>query len=242
MDRATELIPEVKAFMRGIEGIGNDLCVVLVGSAARETQTENSDVDLLVISKEPTTDLDVPRRVHLVRATYDDFLKQLERGEDFEAWCVRLGVPVHDNGLWSEILARPESKVWPSWRKKVVHGATRLFLASELIEIGDPEASAEELLYTTGHIARGLLLKNNVFPLSRPELEDQVRAIGYPHLAAMHQQLRTNADNDGGDFLRRCQLYSKRLLVHLSAEDYRNCSKEIEKKKRTKLHKKANSK
>ncbi len=93
---------------------------------------------------------------------------------------MRLGVVVHDNGLWSEILTRPESKTWPGWQKKVVHGARRLFLANKLIETGDLEAATEEMLYAVGHIARGLLLKADVFPLSRPELEDQIEALGYP--------------------------------------------------------------
>ena len=222
--------------MEGIRGKEKDLSVILVGSCARQTQTENSDIDLLVISKETPVDLKSPRRVHLMRVTYDDFLKQLERGEDFEAWSVRLGVPVHDNGPWSEILARPESKVWPSWRKKVMHGATRLFLASELLEIGDLEAANEELLYAAGHIARSFLLRSDVFPLSRPELEEQITSIGYPRLASLHKELRTNVSNDPS-FLHRCQLYSKKLLVHLSAQDYKRCAQEVEKKKRAKSRK-----
>jgi predicted nucleotidyltransferase len=60
--------------------------VILVGSFARHTQTENSDIDLLVISKATLGDTSIPRGVHLMRVTYDNFLRQLERGEDFEAW------------------------------------------------------------------------------------------------------------------------------------------------------------
>ena len=223
MNNRPDTLPEVRSFMESVRGSKEELSVILVGSAARHTQGENSDIDLLVISRRPLVDLSIPRRVHLMRSTYDEFLKQLEIGEDFEAWCVRLGVPVHDNGLWSEILARPETNVWPNWRKKVVHGARRLFLASRLIEIGDLEAATEEMLYATGHIARGFLLKANVFPLSRPELEQQISAIGYPQLASIHKELRTSPNNDLR-FLRRCQAYSKRLLLHLSVEDYKKCA------------------
>src|SRR5438105_7573457 len=80
MMNSPDSIPEVRAFMEGIRGKEKDLSVILVGSFARQTQTENSDIDLLVISKETPVDLKSPRRVHLMRVTYDDFLKQLERG------------------------------------------------------------------------------------------------------------------------------------------------------------------
>jgi predicted nucleotidyltransferase len=233
MNNIFEKLPEVQAFMESIRGNEQDLSVVLVGSVARHTQSENSDIDLLVISKRPFDDLSISSKVHLMRSTYDDFLKQLELGEDFEAWSVRLGVVVHDNGLWSEILTRPESKIWPDWQKKVVHGARRLFLANKLIETGDLEAATEEMLYAAGHIARGLLLKADVFPLSRPELEDQIEALGYPHLATVHKELRTNP-NKNLRFLLRCQTYSKRLLVRLSADDYKRCAEEFRKKKRSK--------
>ena len=233
MNNIFEKLPEVQAFMESIRGNEEDLSVVLVGSVARHTQSENSDIDLLVISKRPFEALSIPSKVHLMHSTYDDFLKQLEIGEDFEAWSVRLGVVVHDNGLWSEILNRPESKIWPAWQKKVVHGARRLFLASKLIETGDLDAATEEMLYAVGHIARGLLLKAEVFPLSRPELEDQVEALGYPHIASIHRDLRTNPDKDLR-FLLRCQAYSKRLLVRLSADDYKRCVEENRRKKGSK--------
>jgi Nucleotidyltransferase domain len=233
MNNIIETPPEVQEFMESIRGNEEDLSVVLVGSVARHTQSENSDIDLLVISRRPFEGLSIPSRVHLMRSTYDDFLKQLELGEDFEAWSVRLGVVVHDNGIWSEILTRPESKTWPGWQKKVVHGARRLFLANKLIETGDLEAATEEMLYAVGHIARGFLLKADVFPLSRPELEEQIEALGYPHIASIHRELRTNPDKDLR-FLLRCQSYSKRLLVRLSADDYKRCAEESRKKKRSK--------
>lgn len=37
-----------------------------------------------------------------------------------------------------------------------------------------------------------LLLKRGTFPLSRPELADQFRVLGYVHLAELHERLRTD--------------------------------------------------
>ncbi len=219
--------------MKTIRGAEIDAAVVLVGSAARCTQNESSDIDLLVISKDRLTHLNTPRRVHLVTSAYADYLKELGSGEDFECWCVRLGIPVYDNGLWEQILGSAEAKTWPNWRKKVAHAARRLFFANQMIEIGDLDAASEELLFATGHIARGLLLREGVFPLSRPELEDQAIALGYPHLAAVHNALRTN-QNNSLEFLQRCTRYSKKLLLHLSKEEYEICVREHRRRKRSK--------
>ncbi len=226
-------VPEVKAFMDGLTSRESELSVILVGSVARKADTENSDVDLLLISRGSLNDLNIPRRVHAMRSTPESFLEQLEAGEDFEAWCVRFGIVVSDNGLWSQILERPETQIWPSWRKKVMHGARRLILAGRLIATGDLDAAAEEMLYATGHIARGFLLRANIFPLSRPELEEQIRTLGYPHLASIHHELRTKGKHELR-FLKRCQAYSKRLLVHLSAQDYGGLAKKYAERKRIK--------
>lgn len=105
-----------------------------------------------------------------------DFLHNLRLGDDFESWCVRLGVTLSDGrGCWAAILASEESKQWPRWELKVLHGARRLFLADSLLKMGDNTAASEELVYALGHIARGLLLKSGIFPLSRPELAEQLR-------------------------------------------------------------------
>jgi hypothetical protein len=231
LDELSTAFPEVQVLMDSLNGEDRDLSVVLVGSAARGTQSENSDIDILIVSRQPLICPNVPGRIHLVKSTYDEFLKQLQIGEDFEAWCVRLGVPLLNAQLWSEILARPEARTWPNWKRKIVHGARRLFLASRLISMGDLDAGREEMLYATGHIARGLLLKSDIFPLSRPELEVQLQTIGYPHLASVHRELRVNPTIDF-HFLRRSQTYSKKLLKYLGAQEYKLSSLEFQKKRR----------
>ena len=232
-DHIWKAIPEVVSFMESIKGREDEIAVILVGSASRNLHTDRSDIDLLLLSKRPLEPLKTPGRVHSIRATSGDFLQQLGDGEDFEAWAVRFGIPVNDNGMWSEILKRPEGQVWPSWTKKVTHGARRLFLASGFIKTGDVNAAAEEMLYAAGHVARGLLLRAGIFPLSRPELEDQIRILGYPHLAAIHRRLRTEEEHELR-FLAICQRYIKKLLVHASARDYEVAAKKFSERKRLK--------
>jgi Nucleotidyltransferase domain len=193
--------------------------VVLVGSVARGTDSDRSDLDLLVVAKEAPQLPPAPKGFHVASSSVTKFLEKLRSGEDFEAWCVRLGVVLHDDGFWMDVKSRPESSLWPSWQKKILHGTRRLFLSGQLIQVGDLGAASEEMLYALGHAGRGLLLKANTFPLSRPELEGQLEAIKYPHLALAHRRLRVD-EHISLDFLRQCQRYAKKLLCHLDTALY----------------------
>src|ERR1039457_6208376 len=161
---------------------------------------------------------------HIKFSTEADFLRRLNAGEDFEAWCVRYGVQLLDRGAWERIKSS-SANVWPRWDIKVVHGIRRLFLASELSKMGDREAAREELIFVLGHIARGLLLKNGRFPLSRPELAEQVNELGYPELAALHKRLR-NADLPCETDISLALNYSKRLLIYLDRATYGTIARE----------------
>jgi len=196
----------------------SDCAAVLIGSAARGCRTEQSDIDLLLISTEKVASGPLVPGYHTKFATEADFLRRLAAGEDFEAWCVRLGVPLVDRGVWARIQVSA-GDVWPRWETKVLHGVRRLLLASQLSDLGDRPAAREELVFALGHIARALLLKTGTFPLSRPELADQVRNLGYVHLAELHERLRTDDTPSPHDVLRGL-LYSKKLLVDLDRATY----------------------
>jgi predicted nucleotidyltransferase len=195
-----------------------DCAVILIGSAARGRRTNQSDIDILFISTEKVSGVPMLPGYHIKFSTDVDFLRRLNAGEDFESWCARYGVTLLDRGVWARIKACSEN-VWPRWETKVVHGIRRLFIASQLSTMGDGLAAREELVFVLGHIARGLLLKAGRFPLSRPELAAQVREIGYPHLADIHERLR-NADSPSDSDLSLGLRYSKKLLIHLDRTIY----------------------
>lgn len=209
-----------------------DCAVVLIGSAARGCRTEQSDIDVLFISTGKIANIPVISGYHIKFASEADFLKRLVAGEDFEAWCVRYGISLLDRGVWGRVKTSSKD-VWPRWETKVVHGTRRLFLASQLSSMGDRPAAREELVFVLGHIARGLLLKRGMFPLSRPELASQVKGIGYPHLAALHERLRST-DSPSSRDLGLSLRYSKKLLVHLDRTIYRNLSEDHRKAARSK--------
>lgn len=195
-----------------------DCAVILIGSAARGRRTEDSDIDILFVTTEKVSTVPVIPGYHFKFSTEADFLRRLNAGEDFESWCLRYGVTLLDRGAWGRLRAS-SADVWPRWETKLVHGIRRLFLASQLSKMGDALAAKEELVYVLGHIARGLLLKKGTFPLSRPELAAQVKEIGYPQLADLHERLRT-AESPSETDLAVGLRYSKKLLVHLDRTTY----------------------
>jgi predicted nucleotidyltransferase len=196
----------------------SDCAVILIGSAARGRRTERSDIDILFVAGEKVPSIPVISGYHIKFSAEADFLRRLQEGDDFEAWCVRLGIPLVDRGVWERIKEASRG-VWPRWETKVVHGIRRLFNASQQFKLGDYTAAREELVFVLGHISRSILLRGGTFPLSRPELADQVRSIGYPRLADIHERLR-NADEPSKSDLSLGLRYSKKLLAHLDRSTY----------------------
>jgi hypothetical protein len=204
-----------------------------VGSVARGRSTEESDIDLLVIGeRRPEAVCDLPR-CHVQVCTETEFIRNLALGEDFEAWSVRFGLPLYDGGAWARILRSAEAGVWPKWQAKIPHAARRLFMASALLKMGDADAATEETVYALCHVVRALLLRAGVFSLSRPELAEQAKVLGYSQLAHLHEELR----HPGGvspSRIRLAQRYSKKLLLHLDRSAYAKFSKEYRERNRAK--------
>lgn len=194
------------------------LSVVLVGSVARGTATSRSDLDVVVLGEE---DLMLPSTlppIHVHKTTTEGFLGRLEKGDDFPAWAIRFGIPIVGESLWDRVSSSKEGLRWPDWHSKVAHAARRLVLAAALIEMDDEDAAAEEMLYAVSHLARAVLLREHVFPLSRSELAEQVEGLGYSRLCKLLEKL--NNDTVAGSEIRLAQFYVKRLLYLLDTDTY----------------------
>lgn len=171
-------------------GFDNEATVILIGSAARNRQTSRSDTDLLVITRNNLPKWRVPINLHLHIETRQNFLNKLKCGDDFQAWAIRYGKTVFDPSKWWDFIkSNPDYYVWPNWKKKMEHAIKRYNVAVKLIEDEDFDAAEEEYLMTTSHIARALLLKDKVFPLSRPEIVEQLRLQGYLNLSQILSNL-----------------------------------------------------
>jgi len=198
---------------------GVQISVILIGSVARSTHTSQSDLDLLVLGDQPPVVERHPDQLHVQALTIEQFADRLRAGDDFAAWCVRFGVPLLTSSGWLEIVSSSDAAIWPDWHKKIRHAARRLTLAATLLETGDLVATAEEMLYAVAHTGRAILLKNGMFPLSRPEIISQLRETGYEHLAKLLQEL--SYEEATRTVLSRSSLYVKRLLISMDRQVYR---------------------
>jgi HEPN domain-containing protein len=198
---------------------GAQISVILIGSVARSTHTSQSDLDLLIIGDRAAVIERHPDRLHVQTLTAKQFSERLRAGDDFAAWCVRYGVPISTSKPWLDIVSSADAAIWPDWHEKVRHAARRVTLAATLLETGDIAAAAEEMLYAVSHTARAILLKNGIFPLSRPEIISQLREANHERLAKVLQDLSYEAPNSAA--LNRDWRYVKRLLVFLDGPLYR---------------------
>lgn len=198
-------------------GVLDESTIVLIGSASRGTMTDRSDVDLLVITPCAVPRMTVPVNVHVHLETRAGFTSGLQKGDDFRAWALRFGQVVHDpSGWWGTVSGGADSLPWPDWFRKLQHAKKRIRMGKELIGDGDLDAAQEEYLMAVSHLARAILLKSGVFPLSRAEMPAQLNALGYTALADILSAFITGIDDwdtllDGA----RTADVQARLIAHL---------------------------
>ena len=66
---------------------------------------------------------------------------------------------------------------------------------SNVYKLGDAEAAYEQALSFVTHLGRAELLKRRVYPASRPELPEQLRAIGCLRIAGWLERLIDRTDS-----------------------------------------------
>lgn len=187
---------------------------ILVGSVARGTDSERSDLDVVLLSATPLQVKGCDPIAHVQAFMYDSFAEKLRTGDDFAAWCVRLGVPIlGDLKKFQAIASSVDASIWPDWKHKVPHATRRLILAEDMRLIGDSSAASEETLYAAAHIARAILLRAGVFPLSRPEMVAQLDRENHVVLAELLRRLVLHDEEPR--FLNRAVRYLKRVLIDL---------------------------
>ena len=209
-------------------GLTDAATVVLVGSGARGARNWRSDIDVLVLHEDGhRIRLKRPGDIHLQQDSRTRFLERLEEGDDYPGWALRFGKPIRDpDGWWAkQATAEFENPHWPDWRQKVEHAKKRMGMASELLALGDVDAASEELLFAASHVARAVLLKRGVFPLSRPEMASQLEPIDLSLARLLRQLINDDLDAAGlteGESLvyRWVERLSGALVPQLGAESW----------------------
>lgn len=161
------------------------LAVVAFGSAVRRVSS-SADLDLLYIyrSKDPRVDsppLDVDVRGYDQAAVEE----LIEAGHDLLCWTLKYGRVICEcEGFWTDLRRRWLRRLpMPSAELAEERAARSRKLYEDLHAAGDADAAAEQWLSWLTHKARAALIRAGVFPASRPELPEQLRAIGESSVA-----------------------------------------------------------
>lgn len=180
-----------RTFLESADRDENIVAVVAVGSAVRPNVT-TTDLDLVIVCKEPDR-LKIRPPIEIDLRTYqrDDIDVLIGKGNDLLGWAVRYGRPLFQRQhFWDIILDR--------WRRRLplpsadvaAHRADEAFRRlTTVFDLGDADAAQEQALSYLTHIARAELLKAGVYPASRPELPDQLRASSHGELASLLERL-----------------------------------------------------
>ncbi len=170
---------EIEAFARQLKNeLGEDAAVVLIGSVARNCAMRRSDVDVLLIADQKPLNRIRVSKFEFHRFSRYSFIESLGKADDFPNWCVRYGVPLAGGKYWDEIVSSiGENTKWPEWHRKIEVAGKRWLAAKLFIDSGDLDAASESALFAFDHLIRGLLLREGIFPLSRPELIKQIKPL-----------------------------------------------------------------
>jgi hypothetical protein len=185
----------VEAFLESAQFNPNILAVVAVGSAVRPG-VSSTDVDLIVICRDlPAMHADPPMEVDLRTYSAAGIEDRLEAGHDMLGWALRFGrILFQRDEFWDRLT--------DAWRHRLVLppaelARTRAANAHRhlvmVLQLGDADAAREQALSYLTHLARAELLDRGVFPASRPELAQQLRALDCVQLARCLEEIL----NDG---------------------------------------------
>lgn len=154
------------------------LAVALTGSTARNSRTAISDLDYHVVGERPDV-ADLPADVDIYASSEERLWTKLKSGDDFIQWTLRCGCILFDTGIMRDALRWVVTEsLWPNADSKLARLPELVRLADRLIAMGDRDAAQDQVRATLTAAARGFLLRERVFPLSRSELPEQLRSIG----------------------------------------------------------------
>jgi hypothetical protein len=115
----------------------------------------------------------------------DELRSRVAKGDDFLQWALRYGTALKGRKLWESLREELlQHAPWPDPEVKLRHAARRYRVARALFDMGDLDAAQEEARFALSHLARARLFTDHDFPLSRPELPDQLRRTGDRDLAS----------------------------------------------------------
>ena len=170
------------------------LAVVAIGSAVRPN-VASVDLDLIMIAGDSMTEtLKPPIEIDLRVFGVSTVDAELAAGNDLLGWAVKFGQVLHQkDAYWDGVVASWANRLpfpSPDVADRRAREAYRRF--RNVFELGDSNAARELAVSYLTHVARGLLLRQNIYPASRPELPAQLRIAGVGDLARRLEQLQNS--------------------------------------------------
>jgi predicted nucleotidyltransferase len=155
------------------------VAIVVIGSAVRERGHRRSDFDLLLIYRGKRPVIEAPLEVDIRFVSIEGISDQIAKGHEILCWALAFGTAIYDPERYWEHLQQAWNKriPLPSAKEARERGQQTLARASQMLEIGDESAADDLVLAALTQFARERLIKEGVFPASRPELPDQLRRI-----------------------------------------------------------------
>jgi len=169
----------------------NIMAVVAVGSAVRSS-VRSSDLDLVVICREPAR-MKIKPPIEIDIRTYAasrvDTL--IRGGNDLLGWAVKFGrVLFQREGFWDAVLESWLDQLpFPSVEVALQRASDSFRRLNNVLKLGDVDAAYEQALSYVTHLARAELLRRRVYPASRPELPKQLRTAGCVRIAEWLERL-----------------------------------------------------
>ena len=185
----------VSRFLRSAQADENIRAVIAVGSSVRRG-VASVDLDLVVLAKD-VSKLKIRPPIDVDLRTYpsDQVDALISGGSDLIGWAVMYGkVLLQKQEFWDRIMREWTGRVpLPSEEVSTKRSSEALRRFNNMLEIGDSEAAYEQALSYLTHLARAQLIKNGIYPASRPELAEQLRAIDCAVLADRLEKLVNHA-------------------------------------------------
>src|SRR4051794_29089314 len=157
--------------------------LVLTGSTARNRRTRVSDLDYHVVGAKPDVE-GLPADIDLYSDSPDEFLAKLFGGDDFAHWTLRYGCILFDSGVLRQAAVTARGHyLWPGAERKKRQARRAIDFSQKLAATDDYAALLEFSRGAFSLTARWWLLSQEVFPLARGELSQQLMETGQPGLA-----------------------------------------------------------
>jgi hypothetical protein len=202
------------------------LALWLVGSAAHQTMTKESDLDFLAILDDEEIEYlpDLAYDVHFITMTEDDFRARWREKNDFILTALRHGLLLEDKGFAQEFYLQPlpvqlQGREFHQDAEELEEQKER-FMLSVRARLSDEATKA--LSHYAISIARRMLRVYNVLPAGKPDL---LRASELLFGVRFHQQLELVLSNDKLDpgqtslLMERCHYFEdiyQRFSSHLA--------------------------